>query len=304
MKKYLLPIVIACAAAFSCSVKKTQVTQLPVSFDFEAHRGGRGLMPENTIPAMINAIGMERVKTLEMDVVISKDGQVVVSHDPYFNAAITTTPEGKTITPAEGQKLILYQLNYDEIKKYDVGIKPHPDFPLQQKLAVNKPLLADLLAATEKEADKRNRKIYYNIEVKSKKTTDNTHHPEPEVFVDKLVSILQKGQVLERTVVQSFDVRPLQVLHKKYPGIKTSFLVDKDGGDVERMLNTLGFTPTIYSPVYTIVTPTLVAECHKRNIRVVPWTVNTKEELQRQVDMNIDGIISDFPNLFDAVKIK
>jgi glycerophosphoryl diester phosphodiesterase len=87
------------------------------TFDFEAHRGGRGLMPENTIPAMRNAVGMEKVQTLEMDVVITKDGQVLVSHDPYFNANITTTPEGKYLTAAEGQKLILYQLNYNEIKK-------------------------------------------------------------------------------------------------------------------------------------------------------------------------------------------
>jgi len=274
------------------------------AFDFEAHRGGRGLMPENTIPAMRNAIGMEKVQTLEMDVLITKDGQVVVSHDPFFNAAITTTPEGKYITAAEGQKLILYQLNYDDIKKYDVGMKPHPDFPRQQKMAVQKPLLMDLVDAAEAEASAKKRTIHYNIEIKSKKTTDNTHHPEPEIFVEKLVAVLKQKNVLDRCVIQSFDVRPLQVLHKKYPNIKTSFLVDKDGGDkVEEQLGKLGFTPDIYSPVFTIATQQVIDLCHQKKMKIVPWTVNTKEEIQKLVDMKVDGLISDYPDLFTQIKL-
>ncbi len=88
--------------------------ELP-QFDKQGHRGCRGLMPENTIPAMLKAIDLG-VTTLEMDAVISKDKQVVVSHDPYFNADITTTPEGKTLSKAEAEKLLLYALNYDNIK--------------------------------------------------------------------------------------------------------------------------------------------------------------------------------------------
>lgn len=303
MKKTLLLFIIACAA-FSCGVKKIQKAPPAEKFDFEAHRGGRGLMPENTIVAMQNAIGFDRLQTLEMDVLITKDGQVVVSHDPYFNPAITTTPEGKFLTAAEAQKLILYQLDYKEISRYDVGLKPHPDFPRQKKIAASKPLLKDLIAAAETEAGIKHRTIHYNIEIKSRKATDNTHHPEPEAFVEKLVRVLKEKGILDRTVIQSFDIRPLQVLHQKYPNIKTSFLVDKDGGDVERLINTLGFTPTIYSPVYTVVKSELVDECHKRNMQVIPWTVNTKEEMQRLIDLHIDGIISDYPDLFDLMKLR
>src|SRR4051794_38688391 len=100
--------------------------------DLQAHRGGRGLMPENTIPAMENAIDLG-VTTLEMDVVISKDNKVVVSHDPYFNEIITTTPEGAFLTKDSAPRYLLYLMPYDSIKKFDVGSKPHPDFPRQQK---------------------------------------------------------------------------------------------------------------------------------------------------------------------------
>jgi glycerophosphoryl diester phosphodiesterase len=303
MKK-LLCLLIVCVIAACASVKKNSITNA-TAFDFEAHRGGRGLMPENTIAAMLNTISMKDVVTLEMDVHITKDGLVVVSHDPYFNYLITTTPEGKYLTAQEAQKTILYQMNYAAIKKYDVGMKPHPDFPRQQKIAAYKPLLADLVDAAEAEARSKQRTIYYNIEIKSKKTTDNINHPEPELFVEKLVAVLKQKNILNRCVVQSFDPRPLQVLHKIYPNIKTSFLVDRDGGDkVLEQLNKLGFTPDIYSPAFSTVSQQVVNICHTAKMKIVPWTVNTKEEIQNLVDMGVDGIISDYPDLFSQVKLK
>lgn len=302
MRGALGMLLIACCA---CGGSRQATRSSSAIFDFEAHRGGRGLMPENTIPAMRNAVDMPKVRTLEMDVHITKDGKVVVSHDPYFNANITTTPDGKFITAQEGQKLILYQMNYDDIRKYDVGMKPYPDFARQKKIPAGKPLLSDLVDAAEGEAKAKGRSIYYNIEIKSKKTTDNTHHPVPEVFVEKLLAVLTQKNILGRTVIQSFDVRPLQVLHEKYPSVKTSFLVDKDGGSkVNEQLEKLGFTPTVYSPVYTVVNKEVVDACHRQNMLIVPWTVNTKEEIQRLVDLGIDGVISDYPDLFENIVVK
>jgi glycerophosphoryl diester phosphodiesterase len=303
MKKVLY-LFIACVIVACASVKKNSMVTA-TAFDFEAHRGGRGLMPENTIAAMLNAISMKDVMTLEMDVHITKDGLVVVSHDPYFNHLITTTPEGKYLTAQEAQKTILYQLTYADIKKYDVGKKPHPDFPRQQKIAVYKPLLTELVDAAETEAKAKERTIHYNIEIKSKKATDNINHPEPELFVEKLVAVLKQKNILDRCVIQSFDPRPLQVLHKNYPKIKTSFLVDKEGGDkVLEQLGKLGFTPDIYSPTFSTVSQQVIDVCHTAKMKIVPWTVNTKEEIQKLVDMGVDGIISDYPDLFSQVKLK
>jgi glycerophosphoryl diester phosphodiesterase len=141
--KYISVSSIAIALLFSCTAQKqsqqNDKTVTYPSFDKQGHRGSRGLMPENTIPAMKKAIDLN-VTTLEMDANITKDKKVVVSHDPYFNADITTTPDGKFLSKEEASKLLLYGMTYDEIKKYDVGLKPHPSFPRQQKIAVHKPL--------------------------------------------------------------------------------------------------------------------------------------------------------------------
>src|SRR5512141_1589187 len=99
-----------------------------VDFDKQGHRGCRGLMPENTIPAMLAAIDLG-VTTLEMDVVISKDRKVVVSHDPWFSDQLTTTPEGLPLTKNEAEHRLLFDMDYDSISKYDVGLRPHPGFP-------------------------------------------------------------------------------------------------------------------------------------------------------------------------------
>jgi glycerophosphoryl diester phosphodiesterase len=108
-------------------------------FDLQGHRGCRGLMPENTIPAMLKAIDLG-VTTLEMDVVITKDNKVVVSHEPWMEKEITTKPDGSFInTTVESMEFNIYKMNYDEVVKYDVGMKPHPRFPNQQKMKVVKP---------------------------------------------------------------------------------------------------------------------------------------------------------------------
>lgn len=267
--------------------------------DLQAHRGGRGLMPENSIAAMKHAIDLGTVTTLEMDVLISKDGKVVVSHDPYFNAAISTTPEGKYLDAKEAPKTLLYTMPYDSIRKYDVGLKPHPDFPKQHKQAAIKPLLADLVDAVEQYAGSR--KMYYNIEIKSKEKTDGINHPGVEEFVSRVMDVLRQKNILDRVTIQSFDPRPLNLLHKQYPSLKTSFLVDKDAGRLDEQLTKLDYIPAIYSPAMATVTKEMIDGCHKRNIKVVVWTVNKPEDMQKLITLGADGIISDYPNLFEGL---
>lgn len=268
--------------------------------DFQAHRGGRGLMPENTIAAMKHAIDLRTVHTLEMDVVISKDGKVVVSHDPYFNPAITTTPAGSYLDAKEAPSVRLYNMTYDSIRRYDVGLKIHPDFPRQQKIPAVKPLLSDLIDTVEAYA--AGRKMLYNIEIKSKEKTDGINHPGVDEFVSAVISVLQKKGVLDRVTIQSFDPRPLMLLHQRYPNLKTSFLVDKDAGNAADQLSKLGFTPAVYSPAFATVTKEMVDLCHSRKIQVVVWTVNSLDEMKKMVAMGVDGIISDYPDLFAALK--
>jgi glycerophosphoryl diester phosphodiesterase len=284
-----------CIIAIAFLITHTATAQT----DLQAHRGGRGLMPENSIAAMKHAIDLGTVTTLEMDVLISKDGKVVVSHDPYFNAAIPTTPEGKYLDAKEAPKTLLYTMPYDSIRKYDVGLKPHPDFPKQHKQAAIKPLLADLVDAVEQYAGSR--KMYYNIEIKSKEKTDGINHPGVEEFVSRVMDVLKQKNILDRVTIQSFDPRPLNLLHKQYPSLKTSFLVDKDAGRLDEQLTKLDYIPAIYSPAMATVTKEMIDGCHKRNIKVVVWTVNKPEDMQKLITIGADGIISDYPNLFEGL---
>ncbi len=281
------------------TAKKSMNFELP-QFDKQGHRGSRGLMPENTIPGMQKAIDLG-VTTLEMDAVISSDKKVFLSHDPYFNGDITTTPEGKFFSKEEGSKVLLYAMNYDSIKKYDVGLKGHPGFPRQQKIAAYKPLLSDVIQSSEAYTrEKKVAPLWYNIETKSTPDGDGIYHPLPEEFVDLLVAVIKKEGIVERTVIQSFDMRTLQVAHQKYPSLKTSLLMENtDKRTLEEQLKDLGFLPTIYSPHYTLITPALVKACHDKGMKIIPWTVNTKEEIKRLKAVRVDGIITDYPDLFN-----
>jgi len=270
------------------------------SFDKQAHRGGRGLMPENTIPAMLNAVGMG-VTTLEMDISISKDKKVFLSHEPFFNHEITTKPGGGFITEKEERTYNMYQLNYTDIIKYDVGMKPHPRFPGQQKLQAVKPLLADLFKAVKEYMMTARRPFpFYNIETKCLPETDNLYHPAPAEFVELLVKEIKDNQMEDFVIIQSFDFRTLQYLHQHYPKIKTAMLVESDNkNSFRKQLKDIGFTPTIYSPEFSLVTADLVKNCHELNIKIIPWTVNDKTKIADLKLLGVDGIITDFPNLFN-----
>lgn len=297
MKKFFLLLILPFAVACNSS-KKIASTSSNNMFDKEAHRGGRGLMPENTIPAMLNAIDLD-VTTLEMDTHISKDGKVIVSHDPYFNENITTTPEGKSLTKEDAKQRILFTMPYDSIAKYDVGMKPYAAFPQQKKIPVHKPLLSELIDATEAHAKQKLKTIYYNIEVKSKQDGDGKLHPPVEEFVDYVMKVINEKEIASRVIIQSFDPRALQVMHKKYSGVATSLLIEGfDKRSLDEQLQQLGFTPNVYSPNSALVTPSLLQQCHNKNIRVIPWTVNDLTEMKRLKQMGVDGIISDYPNLF------
>lgn len=264
--------------------------------DRQGHRGTRGLMPENTIQAMKKALDLG-VQTLELDVVISKDKQVVVSHDPYMSADIATKPDGAVVTATEQKLINLYQLTYDQIKTYDVGSKPHPQFPQQQKFRAYKPLLTELIDSVEAYAKARKLPLpRYNIEIKSSAATDSLYSPSPVEFVRLVMPICQQKLGM-RYNIQSFDVRPLQLIHTQYPTVALAYLT-ANAKSVQENLTELGFTPKTYSPYYKTVTAETVKFCHEKGMTIIPWTVNTKPEIDQLVQLGVDGIITDYPNLF------
>ena len=193
-------------------------------FDLQGHRGCRGLMPENTIPAMLKAIDVH-VRTLEMDVVITSDKKVIVSHEPFFSHEITTLPSGDTIEKQHEWEYNIFHMSYDSVSKYDVGLKPHPRFPLQQKMKVAKPLLSDLIDAVETYLIKTNQpKVFYNIEIKSLDSSDHLYHPAPPEYAALLMKVIEDKKIEDRVIIQSFDKRSLQFVSEKYPAMKLSWL--------------------------------------------------------------------------------
>jgi glycerophosphoryl diester phosphodiesterase len=256
-------------------------------------------MPENTIPAMRHAMDLG-VTTLEMDAVITADGEVVLSHEPWMGWEISTTPDGKTFTAREEKQYNIYRMTYAELARWDVGLKPHPRFKQQQKMAVQKPRLADLVDSVEAYA--RSKGIvppFYNIETKSDSAGDDLYHPRPESFTDQLMAVVNRKGIADRTIIQSFDPRTLQVMHRKYPAVRTALLVEGfSKASMEEHLQALGFTPSIYSPEFNLVTPELVKACHDKGMKLIPWTVNDAANIARLKGMGVDGIISDYPNLF------
>lgn len=272
------------------------------NFDKEGHRGCRGLMPENTIPAMLKALELG-VTTLEMDVSFTRDMKAILSHEPFFNHEITTKPDGSFVTEAEERNLNIYRMDYAEVLKYDIGMKPHPRFPRQQKMPAVKPLLADVIDSAEAYASEHHlAKPHYNIETKSEAFTDNVYHPGPEVFVDAMMAVILSRKISDRVIIQSFDVRTLQYMHQKFPGVKTALLIeDFDKKGIELQLQVLGFTPTIYSPDYKLVNQELVEKCHAKNMLLVPYTVNDVKKINELKAMGVDGVITDYPDLFEKL---
>jgi glycerophosphoryl diester phosphodiesterase len=287
-------------ALISCNAANVTKSDMPSSFDKQGHRGCRGLMPENTLAAMLKAIDLG-VTTLEMDVCVTGDGEAILSHEPFFNHDITTLPNGKYIELKEEKQFNIYQMKYAETQRFDVGLKPHPKFPQQEKMAATKPRLADVIDAVEKYTkDKKLRPVFYNIETKTQPLTDNIFHPEPATFVTLLMKVIKEKKLEGRTIIQSFDIRTLQALSHGYPTIKTALLIEGyDTRTLQEQMNALGFTPTIYSPAFQLVTAALVAECHRFNMKVIPWTVNDRTKINELKQLGVDGIITDYPNLFN-----
>ena len=262
--------------------------------DIQGHRGARGVLPENTIPSFIYALEAG-VTTLELDVVVSADGKLVVSHEPWMSAEICSHPDGTPVSKKEELSLNLYKMSYDSILKYDCGSRGNARFPQQMKMAVSKPLLSEVIDTIEKLIiQKKLNPVYYNIETKSELDGDNVYHPEPEVFAKLLFDEIKKHRIENKAVVQSFDERTLQVMRRIAPQIQLALLVAE--GELESSVAALGFTPEIYSPNYHLVNELLIKLAHERGMKVIPWTVNDAEEMKKLIAMGVDGIITDYPD--------
>ena len=270
----------------------------PAGFDLQGHRGARGLAPENTLPAFRKALDLG-VPTLELDVVVSQDGKVVVSHEPWMNAAICTTPDGERIAEGDEPSHNLYQMPYDSIAAYDCGSLQNPRFPEQQTEPAKKPLLREVIAMAEEYVDLRgrDRPVFYNIETKSRPSWEGTFHPDPETFAQAVMRVVEETGVVRRATIQSFDPRTLQVVHAMERPVRTALLIVRSANPgLPDAVAQLGFTPHIYSPDHRLVDADLIDAAQERGMQVIPWTVNAPDTMQRLIEGGVDGLITDYPD--------
>lgn len=301
--------ILFCYLLFLTTIQSHSQTLIP-NFDVQGHRGARGLQPENTIPAFITALDFG-VKTVEMDLAITKDKQVIVSHEPWMAAEFCLNPEGKTFTAKEELKYNIYQMLYEDVRKWDCGTKPHERFLEQQKFKVSKPLLSEVIVAIENHIKSYTKyEVDYNIEIKSEPDGDTKFHPTPEVFSDLVYQLIDQYLPLNRVVIQSFDFRVLKYWHEKYPEVRLAALIENTKSINENFDN-LGFIPSVYSPDFKLLSKEIVKQLHdkefiltekqkaeklKSKLRVIPWTVNEEKDMLVAKGMGVDGFITDYPN--------
>lgn len=262
--------------------------QIPV---IQGHRGCRGLYPENSLPAFQHALEMG-VTVLEMDVCMSADGQVYVSHEPYMNPLYASFPGGRPVTDAT---INLYQKTYSEIKTFDVGSRGNRLFPEQIRVATYKPLLSEVLALGEAFSRKSGRPIQYNIEIKSEPAEYGKSQPATvKEFADRVWAVISAQISPSSLILQSFDFAVLHYWKTSINQGRISALVEKE--TPEQMLALLGFVPEIFSPSHKYLRKEQIEFCHARHMQVIPWTINSTAEMQKFSEWQVDGIITDYPN--------
>jgi glycerophosphoryl diester phosphodiesterase len=286
------------------------------SLDIQGHRGARGLLPENTLPAFARALSIG-VTTLELDCAITRDGVVVVSHDSTLNPEITRDADGRWLTRDD---LPISGLTFAELQRFDVGrIKPASAYALrfahQQAVdGTRMPTLADVFALARRAG---NDTVRFNIETKI-----SPLHPQrtvaPAVFARAVIAVVKASGVERRVVMQSFDWRTLAVAQAEAPAIATACLsaqqsfmdnilagetsspwnagrhVRQFSGSIPRLIKAAG--GAIWSPCADDVDAAAVGEAQALGLGVVVWTVNSEAEIRRMMAINVDGIISDYPD--------
>ena len=260
--------------------------------DIQGHRGARGLAPENTLEAFMLAAKMG-VKTLELDLVVSKDGQLVVSHEPYFSPEFCLDSLGNEIH--KDSVINIYELNYSQISRFDCGSRINPRFPEQEKIRTVKPLLKDVFYKVEEYVLFNREPIYYNIELKTRAETDKVFHPTPKEFSDLVYDVVTDFNIWDKVNIQSFDFRTLQYFNTTYPDVKLALLIENEL-PWKQNTDSLGFVPDIYSCYFKLLNESTVGEIQQEGMKVIPWTVNEMKDLKQMLELEVDGIITDYPD--------
>lgn len=306
--RYILPLAITLLSA--CSGKKNtpepeqpavftvnKAYKIPEGFDVQGHRIARGLAPENSIFAVSQALQLPGLHTLETDVCISRDKKVVLSHEPWMSSRICNHPNDDRVMPYEDEKIRLYDMTYEEITRYRCGARLNKEFSKQRLKSEPKPLLDSLITYTQSYCARHNLPLpRFNIEIKSNPEWDGFYTPAPEEFARLVLDVIDKHGIAEHVMIQSFDPRSLEAVHRINPGIATA-LLSGEQADWDTDRKKLSFVPAVYSPDYRAVNTALAEAVHASGARLIPYTVNDSIQIVQVIESGSDGIISDYPDV-------
>ena len=291
----LLFTLLGTALLLSCAKSESNTNQELESLDVQGHRGCRGLLPENSIAGFLHALELG-VTTLEMDVVVTKDNQVILSHEPFMSHLICLDSLGNPISEEMEHDYNIYQMTYEEVQRFDCGSNGHPGFPQQKGVFSTKPLLSEVIEAVEHRSNQLGLPpVCYNIETKSHPGGDSIYHPPAAEFSRLVLEEVERAGISKYTILQSFDVRTLQAAKSIGTSAQLALLVENDLGPAAN-LERLGFSPDIYSPEHILVDRQLQDFLATRDIKLIPWTINEPDLMQKFIEMEVDGIITDYPD--------
>ncbi|MFC6860575.1 glycerophosphodiester phosphodiesterase family protein [Zunongwangia atlantica] len=300
MKFVKISLLFIAFVSFSCkenqkeeNTSEEKITSETSKIEVQGHRGERGHSPENSIPGFLASID-KGIDVVEMDVVMSKDKKIVVSHEAFMSSAYVLSPSGDTISKQEEKSYNLFTMTYDSIKKFDIGSKGNTSFPEQRQFKTYKPLLTETIDSIENYVKSKNLDpVRYNIEIKSDEAEYEKSQPKPAEFVKAVMEILEEKEIVSKINIQSFDVNILEEMHRSYPEVKLAYLVGR--GEFDENMEKISFKPAIYSPHYKLLDSIKVAKIQKTGMKVIPWTVNEQVDIDKVKKMNVDGIITDYP---------
>lgn len=242
------------------------------------HRGARARMPENTLPAFEYAI-QQGVDVLEMDMAVTKDNVIVISHDPILEEPVCKGPRNG---------VVIHQLTLAEVRQWDCGAVQNPKFATQKAVpGTRMPTLDDVFQLAARGT------FEYNIETKSFPERPE-YTPPPDEFARMVLAKIRQYKLEKRVILQSFDFRTLVAMRKLAPEIRLSALTEFDLRGFPTLAKEAG-QAEIVSPYYRLVTADKVAAAHAAGIQVVPWTVNDPADWDKLIDAKVDAIISDDP---------
>jgi glycerophosphoryl diester phosphodiesterase len=251
-------------------------------------------LPENTLEAFIQAVDAG-VSSLELDVVLTGDRDLLVSHDPWMSHEIMVKSDGSAIDPKSQHDLNVFEMSTDSCQAYICGAKRHNKYPEQKSVKSFKPTLRQVVQGVRDHCRQAHIPVpSFNIEIKSTIAWEGKYHPSPEIYASVFLRELLNLSVAHMCTVQSFDYRILNAVHTQFPDLDLVYLSERDQ-TVADMLARLTFEPKGISLQYGLWTAQKITHCKANGLHMTAWTVNSEEEMNQLIGLGVRDIITDYP---------